>query len=564
MNLQIVRKYPENFAFALVTAANMLPFVATRFFPSMDGPAHLANANIINQLLFHGNDLFHSFFEINPEPVPNWTGHLVISLLSLVMPAFLAEKVLIVTLLTGIPYAFRKLLTGISPANSLLSFLIFPFTHSMFFIYGFFNFCIAILFFLITLQFWLSRKDRRWTVGSILLTFLLVSVTYFSHVVVFGVLLILIAVYIIVRSIMILRGKIAAGPQQPVAVGAQPMVTGSHVAAFRYWLKNAAVITCASAAPLGLFIYFLISRPSSKNVVWVDTADLFGYLTTVRPLIALDPSKEGHITALIFYLLLFIFGAALYLHLYKKNTTIPEKETGKQLPQESNEHRFNTWWLSASSVALLLLYFFIPDEFGKASYTNLRVALLFFITLILLLSTFRLAHRIAIASAVVMALINFMLIYTYLPSIWKYSRLAIACNNAANHITDNSLVLPVYTMNNWFTGHFTDYLAIDRPIVMAYNYECELGYFPVRWNEKDRPDYFLGNPADTSHFIEFRTPGKRPAISVGYIFVLGSFNPDKGLFYKRLFRIIRSDFETVYQERNCTLYRNKRVYSEPW
>jgi hypothetical protein len=153
--MERIKKWPraELLIFTVIAIMNMMPFVATRFFPSLDGASHLSNANIISQLIFHNNSLFHQFFMINPEPVPNWTAHLLITLLTLIMPAFLAEKILIALLLIGTPFAFRTLMQTLSPKNTLFSFLIFPFTHSMFFFFGFFNFCMAILFFLITLNY---------------------------------------------------------------------------------------------------------------------------------------------------------------------------------------------------------------------------------------------------------------------------------------------------------------------------------------------------------------------------------------------------------------------------
>jgi len=149
----------ELLIFSVFTIINLLPYVATRFFPSMDGASHLVNSNIINQLVFHRNDLFTQFFQINPEPVPNWSAHLLISVLTLVMPAFLAEKILIILLMTGIPFAFLGLMRSIAPKHTLFSFLVFPFTHSMFLFFGFFNFCVAILLLLITLNFWLRNES---------------------------------------------------------------------------------------------------------------------------------------------------------------------------------------------------------------------------------------------------------------------------------------------------------------------------------------------------------------------------------------------------------------------
>jgi hypothetical protein len=111
----------ELIIFAVVTIASMVPLLTTRFFPSMDGASHLSNANIINQLLIYNNKLFQQFFLLNPEPVPNWTSHFMLAFMQLIMPAFLAEKILVILLLAGMPFAFRALLKTISPGNILYS-----------------------------------------------------------------------------------------------------------------------------------------------------------------------------------------------------------------------------------------------------------------------------------------------------------------------------------------------------------------------------------------------------------------------------------------------------------
>jgi len=116
----------ELLVFTLITIVNILPFISTWFFPSLDGASHLSNSNIINQLVFHHNSAFQQFFRLNPEPVPNWTSHLLISLFTLIMPAFLAEKILILILLAGIPFAFRNLMQTISPKKLPFQFPDFP------------------------------------------------------------------------------------------------------------------------------------------------------------------------------------------------------------------------------------------------------------------------------------------------------------------------------------------------------------------------------------------------------------------------------------------------------
>ncbi len=529
----------EPFAFTLVTMVSLTPFVYFRFFPSMDGASHLYNANIINHMLFGGSDLFRQFFAINPEPVPNWTGHLVTALLMLVFPAHVAEKILIVALLTATPFAFRLLVRRIAPHNIIFSWMIFPFSHSMFFFFGFFNFCIALLFMIISLNAWLKFMEGPWKARNTLWLALLLAVTYFSHIVIFGLLLLVIAVH--------LASAFLAESRQ---------ATHWHFPLRKYVSRSAAVLA-ASAIPLLLFGYFFYSRPGTRDWHFSTTGELLRYLVTVRPLVTFDPIREEPITSMLFLLLLTLLITGVTLHLIRrKRSGLNAIKDGpdKDQPNISGRH---AGWLTASLVIMLTLYFLLPDAYGTASYTNLRIALVLFLTLILLIATFRIPAWTGIGSAAVTLLVSFILIWNYAPTIYEMARVARSCNDAAQHVPDRAVVLPVYSMDNWFTGHYVDYLAVDKPVVMVYNYECESGYFPVVWNHASRPNFYVGNPADTSRFLNFPVYAGRDAIAVDYIFVVGNTKPMKHHFFRVLERVLESYYKPVYRGDFCTLYGRK-------
>ncbi len=530
----------ELLIFTIFALMNLLPFVATRFFPSMDGASHLANSNIINQLLVHNNSLFHQFFIINPEPVPNWTAHLLISLFTVVMPAFLAEKILLIILLIGTPFAFRILLQTISPKNTLFSFMVFPFTHSMFFFFGFFNFCMAILLFLITLNYWLRHENRPWSVKQISTLTFLVAITYFSHIVIFGILLIAIAMHILTGTI---AGLICKSNRNKIILW--------------NFLKKALVVTVAAMIPLILFAYFFYSRPGTRDILFKGRGELINFLVTIRPLISFNASVEGRHTVILFYLFVALIGfgglaflARLILKISKRFAAGPEGKD-QLLP------RLNFWWLLASMAVLLALYFKLPDAYGTASYTNLRIGFVIFLLAILWISTFRIPWYFGLLAATVTLYANTMLLHNYSSTIKNLAKLAVACNKAADHVAPNSLVLPIYCMDNWFTGHFVDYIAVDKPIVMVYNYECQSGYFPVKWNEKSKPNYYLGNPVTPEKYINFELVKGNPSLRLDYVFVIGQFDPKKDWFFATLHKCLTEDFIHVYEAENCNLYRNK-------
>ncbi|MDD4604216.1 MAG: hypothetical protein PHF97_10460, partial [Bacteroidales bacterium] len=357
----------ELLIFTLVVIANLLPFISTKFFPSLDGASHLSNSNIINQLVVYHNALFKQFFMLNPEPVPNWTTYVFLSLFNLILPAFLAEKILLIIIIGGMPFAFRSLMITISPNNRFYSYLIFPFTHSMFLFFGFYNFCISILFFLITLNYWIKNEEKPWHLKKTILLTLLIVITYFSHIVVFGALLISIALRILTNTSAGLLCK-----------------TEDKKTIFRNFLNHTLTITLAALIPLILFFYFFYSRPGTRQITFIAREELIKFIVTVRPLISFNPILEGKITTLIFYLLVTLLGIGVLaflifsiVKLFRKNNNLPFLPT------------LSWWWLAVSSGVFLFLYFSLPDAYGTASYTNLRFGFVFFLIFILWISTFR-------------------------------------------------------------------------------------------------------------------------------------------------------------------------------
>jgi hypothetical protein len=530
----------ELLIFTILAIINMLPFVATRFFPSMDGASHLSNSNIINQLVFHNNSLFHQFFMINPEPVPNWTSHLLVSLFTLIMPSFLAEKILIIILLIGIPFAFRTLLQTISPKHTLFSFLIFPFTHSMFFFFGFFNFCMAILLFFITLNYWLRHKHEALRPRQTIMLAILVALTYFSHIVIFGTLLIAVAMHIVTGSVLALLCK-----KSEIRIIAWQI------------LKKTLAITLAAIFPIILFVYFFYSRPGTREITYIGRQELINFLVTIRPLITFNAGAEGKQTTILFYLFVVLMGAGLLVFVIRMIRTFLKKndpELKNGLPVLPG---LNFWWLLATMIVLLALYFKLPDAYGTASYTNLRIGFVFFLVAILWISTFRFSWHFGLLAAVTGLWVNTMLIRLYAPSISDLGKLAVSCNKAADFVVPNSLVLPIYCMDNWFTGHFVDYLAVDKPIVMVYNYECSSGYFPVKWNEKMKPNYFMGNPSTPDKYINFELTKGKPSLRLDYVFIVGQYDPNKDWFFSTLDKILAEYYTRVYEAQSCSLYQSK-------
>ena len=111
----------EIICFFVFTVFNLLPLFSGTFFPTLDGPAHGYNAQVIGQLLSQQQNVFHDYFTFNQDLVPNWTSHVLLTFLNQFMSVVTAEKVILIAFLIGFPYAFRSLIKTLCPSSSYLS-----------------------------------------------------------------------------------------------------------------------------------------------------------------------------------------------------------------------------------------------------------------------------------------------------------------------------------------------------------------------------------------------------------------------------------------------------------
>ena len=93
----------EKWGFRIILFLHLLPVLLLTPFVTLDGPAHLYNSVLIRELLStQSYDIIshpHFFLQFNAFPEPNWTGHLIMSLLTFVLPVLMVEKVMLIAVL---------------------------------------------------------------------------------------------------------------------------------------------------------------------------------------------------------------------------------------------------------------------------------------------------------------------------------------------------------------------------------------------------------------------------------------------------------------------------------
>ena len=159
----------------------LLPYA----FVTHDGPSHLYNAHIINNLLFSSSSIYEKFHAFNPNWVqPNLVGYFILCFLQLVVPFLWAEKILIALYVLIFSFGFRFYIKQISADPDWYSLLIFPFILNAILFWGFYNFLIGL-----AISFWFigfyEKYRLKFGYNHFFQLIFFSLLVYFSHALVF-------------------------------------------------------------------------------------------------------------------------------------------------------------------------------------------------------------------------------------------------------------------------------------------------------------------------------------------------------------------------------------------
>ncbi|MCT4582172.1 MAG: hypothetical protein N4A35_12240 [Flavobacteriales bacterium] len=410
--------------FSIFLVIHLLPLFATDFLLTLDGPSHLYNAKIFNELL-GGNPFLSEYYQINTELVPNYLGHLILSFFLLLMSPILALKLIHLLYVVGIAIAFRKLVLIINPASGKLSVLIFPLIYSAPFISGFYNFSLALILLLWTLYFWFKNKENRPLMFYLKLGALML-LTYFAHSFTFAVLCLSIGV---------------------IVVGEKGIKN------VKEWLVDGGKVLIAAIVPIGLALSFVMSRATiptylTGEQLWEQLQD-FKFIFSYH-------NETSH--GVFIYVLLSLLGSVLF----------KEKKA-----------------LSLLYIALILLglYFYLPDGVGYASVFSIRTLLLSFLFFILWLA---LQKRNRIIQAILIGVLFFYQQHR-MSELKEWMAVknnkAKEMLKVGELIPQHSTILPVRTLNTWQYFHLSNLLGVNKPQLILENYEAAHDYFPIKWKD---------------------------------------------------------------------------------
>ncbi len=444
----------EPLLFWILVIIGLLPILFNKYFPTLDGPSHLYNGNIVKELILGNYKEFSNLFTFNPLLVPNWISHFLFAILGLVFPDFLTEKIVFLGYFILTPLFFRKICLQITPENKFLSYLMIPFAHNHLFYFGFFNFSIAITLFFITVNFGLKIQNRLqakhiWKLAGLLL------LVYFSHVMI---LMITIAVlFLLPLNVLSLEKK-----------DSNYKISGNA----NFW-RNIKYTVWAVIPALLLTVNYIFRINSLEQAPRTDLLPLLKMIIDVRPLMTLAygfPWKTYNWLLFTFFLVL-IGGNIIYT--IKNNF----KKCTDGFTFNFPAPRFSLIWFLIAA-AFTILFLIVPDS----NLLPERLILILYLFFILGIATLKYPRKLRIASLFFILLIQIVYVKMHTEEMGNLSNQVDKIKETTEHIEAGSLLLTLNYSDNWFNSHTAGYFGSGKPIAVIEDYEANLSWFPICWN----------------------------------------------------------------------------------
>lgn len=521
-------KLIELVVFWFLLILNLFVVFGTKYFPTFDGGAHSHNATIINDLLFDKNSIYHKYYILNPEIVPNWMSYFVLLVLKPLVPFQIAEKLLLLLHFVFTPMLFRQIIKKFANSNLILSYIVFPFVHFSLMYMGFFNFTLAIPLFFLFILTYLDISDQ-FKVKYVFTLFIILSLIYFSHIFVF----IVTVIFILIHTGMYLIINYARLKEQK-------QVVKWIVARF----FNLFIPSC-------LFLFFTISyfvkRPTEGKLKFLNANELNSIIVNASPLEAFGAGERPFTTAifcLIFAMIIFTIARRIYSFGNKSMTLLFFKPNDVFL---------------VMAIVFLIFTFTQPNEDGYGGFISIRMVLFMFFFFMLWIATHNIGKSLGMILIVPYLFFSYQLLGIKKSSMVFLNSQIKKLEPAMKLIEPNSTLVTAFFADHYFWSgiHYTEYLAGNKPVVILNNYEASSGYFPVLWKELQLPKINVGDLSSEQACFTWKSRSEsKDVIKADYVLLFGE-QPDNECYVNTL-RVVEESYILVSKEKDISLFRLRR------
>ncbi|MCJ7473096.1 MAG: hypothetical protein MUP02_09895, partial [Actinobacteria bacterium] len=211
------------------------------------------------------------------------------------------------------------------------------------------------------------------------------------------------------------------------------------------------------------------------------------------------------------------------------------------------------------SAIFLVALFIVPDSNGSTfGLVSSRIILFFFLFLIAWLSTKKFHTWLHILAFIIISYVNIALLNIYYSATRDNNILATEINKASLEIEPFKTVLPILNGDYWLHGHISNYLGIDKPMVILENYEATLDHFPLKWNTDKIPNLFFGRMSPEDICLSWVSNINNDISEIDYVFIL---NEEQEIISddcaQKISNALNEDYSAVYksEDNKILLYR---------
>jgi hypothetical protein len=477
----------ELLLFAALLAAHLLPIWVFPFFPSQDGPGHLALANILRQIDEPDGAVLREYYVHNPGAVPNWFIFAVMSRVLGFLPVPLTEKVVLSAYVLLLPISVRYALRGIAPGAAFLSVLAFPFVYNFALHMGFYNFCISLIGFFFTVGYWWRHRERMgWRSGAVLAA--LAVATYFCHPVSF------VLAFAAILTLAGWRTLLDWKERRPL------------LPAVRQWVLGPVT---AFLPGVVLLLTFLGSRMDSR-ILAVPLEIKIRHLLFLFGLTSLDPR-----TTVLALAVAILFAVAALRCLAQRRQILGGG-------------------LLLVVAMFLAAYFLAPDSLGGGSLLTPRLNLFPFLGAILWLGTFAWTPRWRRGIQIAAAGIALGFLGVFGQAYARFNDLLAEYLSVLEHVEPDSTLLTL-SYAHWgetaegemlsFRGapflHASGHIAARKRVADLALYEANEDHFPLLYRPDRNPYRHMGAIEGLPPAVDFLTYPQRTGGRVDYVLLWG-------------------------------------------
>lgn len=495
----------EQIIFLCFLAFNVINVWVLDVYITLDGPAHLYNANLLNHIA--SSAFLQEFYMQNSFFLPNYLSHLLLSKLALLFHPLVSEKILLSFIVIFLPLSFRLLITDFSKSKqgTMFSFLIFPLVFTKLLHTGFYNFTLAFIFFNCQLVLYHRIFYAKKTPLLLILFIANSLILFYSHAFVFGLAMATLAFHLFILFYKKRRDLI----------------------------KN-------------MFFMFLLCLPAMLLfVLFVVTIHIPGYSTDLKPyekclsLITFSPGVVFDIDNELPYTFVF---AVLIIILF--SNVLSERIINK----EKLINSANDFFLMFALGAIYLAYHSTDGILG-GMFMHRLFFIIFYLLVFWLCCSLSYSRYVWLFSLIVVIYSYTKLSYARFQVMYKASLEAKSVMLAGNYIPSGSVVYSVNNSDIWFHKHFSNYLGLTKELVLSDNYEAVLGWFPLKWKH------------DALHTMQLDTlKNKNVIFYPDYVFVYGNaISPDSSVNAGINIFINNNGFK-IFESADgfCSLYKVKK------